>query len=57
MSATQILILIAAYFGVLILISYFTGKNDNNDDLGCLGRGLCRRTPARFPARVGRPRR
>jgi SSS family transporter len=32
MSATQILILIAAYFGVLILISYFTGKNDNNDD-------------------------
>ena len=32
MSATQILILIAAYFGVLLLISYFTGKNDNNDD-------------------------
>lgn len=32
MSATQILILIAAYFGVLILISYFTGKNDNNED-------------------------
>lgn len=32
MTATQILILIAAYFGVLLLISYFTGKNDNNDD-------------------------
>ncbi|MEZ4796058.1 MAG: sodium:solute symporter [Flavobacteriaceae bacterium] len=32
MNAAQILILIAAYFGVLILISYFTGKNDNNDD-------------------------
>ncbi|WP_299552139.1 sodium:solute symporter [Seonamhaeicola sp.] len=32
MSATQILLLIAAYFGVLLVISYFTGKNDNNDD-------------------------
>ena len=31
MSATQILILIAAYFSVLILISYFTGKEDSND--------------------------
>ena len=30
MSATQILLLIAAYFGVLILISYFTGKEDTN---------------------------
>jgi len=31
MSPTQIIILIAAYFGVLMLISYFTGKNDSND--------------------------
>jgi len=31
MTATQILILIAAYFGVLMLISYLTGKNDSND--------------------------
>lgn len=31
MSATQILLLIAAYFIVLILISYFTGKEDSND--------------------------
>lgn len=31
MSATQILFLIAAYFVVLILISYFTGKEDSND--------------------------
>ncbi len=31
MSATQILLLIAAYFIVLILISYFTGKEDTND--------------------------
>jgi len=30
MSAIQILLLIAAYFGVLILISYFTGKEDTN---------------------------
>ncbi len=32
MTATQSLLLIAAYFGVLLLISYFTGKNDNNED-------------------------
>jgi len=32
MSSGQILLLISLYFGVLILISYFTGKNDNNDD-------------------------
>ena len=31
MSATQILLLIVAYFCVLILISYFTGKEDSND--------------------------
>ena len=31
MSASQIILLIAAYFGVLILISYFTGKEDSND--------------------------
>lgn len=31
MSATQIILLIAAYFGVLILISYLTGKDDSND--------------------------
>ncbi|GGD25900.1 sodium:solute symporter [Hyunsoonleella pacifica] len=31
MSVTQILLLIAAYFIVLILISYFTGKEDSND--------------------------
>jgi len=31
MSATQILLLIAGYFGVLILISYLTGKDDSND--------------------------
>lgn len=31
MSPTQILLLIAAYFGVLILISYFTGKEDSNE--------------------------
>lgn len=31
MTSTQILLLIAAYFGVLILISYFTGKDDSND--------------------------
>ena len=30
MSSIQILLLIAAYFGVLILISYFTGKEDTN---------------------------
>lgn len=31
MTATQIILLIAAYFGVLILISYVTGKEDSND--------------------------
>ena len=31
MQPTFILLLIAAYFGALILISYFTGKNSNND--------------------------
>ncbi len=31
MTATHILSLIAAYFGVLILISYFTGKEDSNE--------------------------
>ncbi|SNZ02084.1 sodium:solute symporter [Flagellimonas pacifica] len=32
MSATQILLLIGAYFIVLMIISYFTGKNDSNSD-------------------------
>lgn len=31
MQPITILILIAAYFGVLMLISYFTGKDDSND--------------------------
>ncbi|TYA54807.1 sodium:solute symporter [Formosa maritima] len=31
MNATQIILLILSYFGVLILISYFTGKNSGND--------------------------
>ena len=31
MSATQIILLIAAYFGVLILISYITGKKADNN--------------------------
>lgn len=31
MTTTQIILLIAAYFLVLILISYFTGKEDSND--------------------------
>ena len=31
MNPTQILLLIAAYFGVLILISYLTGKEDSNE--------------------------
>jgi len=31
MAPTSILILIIAYFGVLILISYFTGRDDSND--------------------------
>ncbi|NNK82163.1 MAG: sodium:solute symporter, partial [Flavobacteriaceae bacterium] len=30
MSAIQILLVVIAYFGVLILISYFTGKEDSN---------------------------
>ena len=30
MSPSSILLLIAAYFGILILISYFTGKEDSN---------------------------
>ncbi|MEM8847333.1 MAG: sodium:solute symporter [Bacteroidota bacterium] len=38
MSATQILLLIGAYFGVLMLISYFTGKNDSNTDFFKAGR-------------------
>ena len=32
MNPTQIILLIAAYFGLLILISYFTGRNDSNED-------------------------
>jgi len=32
MSALQILLLIAGYFLILLLISYFTGKNDSNTD-------------------------
>ena len=32
MTPTQIILLIAAYFGLLILISYFTGRNDTNED-------------------------
>ncbi|MGV6831353.1 MAG: sodium:solute symporter [bacterium] len=32
MSATQIIILIALYFAVLVIISHFTGKNDSNND-------------------------
>ncbi|WP_222983642.1 sodium:solute symporter [Flagellimonas meishanensis] len=32
MSSTQILLLIGAYFLMLIIISHFTGKNDSNDD-------------------------
>lgn len=31
MSPTTILLLIAAYFGVLIIISFLTGKNDSNE--------------------------
>ena len=31
MTSTQIILLIAAYFTVLIIISYFTGKEDSND--------------------------
>lgn len=32
MTATYILLLIGAYFLLLIMISYFTGKNDSNAD-------------------------
>jgi len=32
MNPTQIILLIAAYFGLLVLISYFTGRNDSNED-------------------------
>jgi len=31
MNATQIILLVASYFGLLMLISYLTGKNDSND--------------------------
>jgi len=31
MNATQIILLILSYFGVLVLISYFTGKKSGND--------------------------
>lgn len=31
MQPLHILLLIAAYFGILLLISYFTGKNSGND--------------------------
>lgn len=32
MTASHILLLIGAYFAVLLIISYFTGKNDSNED-------------------------
>ncbi len=32
MTASHILLLIGSYFAVLLLISYFTGKNDTNED-------------------------
>lgn len=38
MSATQILLLVGAYFLVLMIISYFTGKNDSNADFFKAGR-------------------
>lgn len=38
MSAIQILLLIGAYFLVLMIISYFTGKNDSNADFFKAGR-------------------
>ncbi|MEL6976114.1 MAG: sodium:solute symporter [Bacteroidota bacterium] len=38
MSSVQILLLIGSYFLVLIAISYFTGKNDNNNDFFKAGR-------------------
>jgi len=31
MNATQIILLVTSYFGLLMLISYLTGKNDSND--------------------------
>ncbi len=31
MNSTTILIIIASYFGILLLVSYFTGKEDNNE--------------------------
>ncbi|WP_425237901.1 sodium:solute symporter [Ulvibacterium sp.] len=38
MTASHILLLIGAYFVLLLLISYFTGKNDSNDDFFKAGR-------------------
>ena len=38
MTAFQILLLIAAYFLVLLIISHFTGKNDSNTDFFKAGR-------------------
>lgn len=38
MSAFQILLLVAIYFLVLLLISYFTGRNDSNADFFKAGR-------------------
>ncbi|ASV31342.1 sodium:solute symporter [Maribacter cobaltidurans] len=32
MTASHILLLIGGYFAILLLISYFTGKNDSNED-------------------------
>ncbi|MEX0272977.1 MAG: sodium:solute symporter, partial [Flavobacteriaceae bacterium] len=32
MEPSHILLLIAGYFGILLIISHFTGKNDNNED-------------------------
>ncbi|MDC6354767.1 MULTISPECIES: sodium:solute symporter [unclassified Robiginitalea] len=38
MNATHILLLIGGYFALLLLISYFTGRNDSNDDFFKAGR-------------------
>jgi len=38
MTSFQILLLICAYFALLLLISYFTGKNDSNEDFFKAGR-------------------
>ncbi len=38
MTASHILLLIGAYFILLLLISHFTGKNDSNDDFFKAGR-------------------